>query len=108
VACLILTAVDDLGAKLAAITAGAVGYVLKEVGGTDLVDDIRSAAAGQSLLDPTVTQAVLDGLHGTSSAHGSVPLTETERHVLEPVAAGLTNLRSGSGCSFRRRPSSCT
>jgi two-component system response regulator DevR len=95
VACLILTGVDDLGALLAAITAGAAGYVLKDVGGSNLVDDIRVAAAGQSLLDPAVTRAVLDGLHGNVSDPPSEPLTDVERQVLELIAAGLTNRQIG-------------
>jgi two-component system response regulator DevR len=95
VACLILTGVDDLAALLAAITAGAAGYVLKQIGGTDLVDDIRRAAGGQSLLDPAVARAVLDELHGASSKSGAQPLTAQERHVLELVAEGLTNRQIG-------------
>jgi two-component system response regulator DevR len=95
VACLILTGVDDLGALLAAITAGAAGYVLKQIGGTDLVDDIRRAAAGQSLLDPAVTRAVLDELHGASSESRPEALTVQERHVLELIAEGLTNRQIG-------------
>jgi len=95
VACLILSGVDDLEALLAAITAGASGYVLKQDGGTDLVDDIRRAAAGQSLLDPAVTRAVLDELHGDSSPARPEALTTSERHVLELVAKGLTNRQIG-------------
>jgi DNA-binding NarL/FixJ family response regulator len=95
VACLILSSVDDLEALLAAITAGASGYVLKQVGGTDLVDDIRRAAAGQSLLDPAVTRAVLDELHGASSQPRPEALTSQERHVLELVSKGLTNRQIG-------------
>jgi len=95
VACLILTEVDDMGALLAAITAGAAGYVLKEIGGTDLVRDIRLAAAGESLLDPAVTRAVLDELHGDSPGPPAEPLTETEHKVLELITTGLTNRQIG-------------
>jgi two-component system, NarL family, response regulator DevR len=95
VACLILTAVDDMGALLAAITAGAAGYVLKEIGGNDLVRDIRLAAAGESLLDPAVTRAVLDELHGSSPGPPAEPLTETEHKVLELITTGLTNREIG-------------
>src|SRR3954465_10352440 len=52
---LILTSYDDDEALFAAIMAGAAGYVLKQIHGTDLVDAIRRVAAGQSLLDPAVT-----------------------------------------------------
>ena len=57
---LILTSYDDDEALFAAIMAGASGYVLKQIRGTDLVDAIRRVAAGQSLLDPAVTARVLE------------------------------------------------
>ena len=59
---LILTSYDDDEALFAAIMAGAAGYVLKQIRGTDLVDAVRRVAAGQSLLDPAVTARVLDRL----------------------------------------------
>src|SRR3982751_3708867 len=57
---LILTSYDDDEALFSAIMAGAAGYVLKEIHGTDLVDAVRRVAAGQSLLDPAVTARVLE------------------------------------------------
>src|SRR5687767_12069681 len=57
---LILTSYEDDEALFAAIMAGAAGYVLKQIKGTDLVDGVRRVAAGQSLLDPAVTQRVLE------------------------------------------------
>ncbi|MGI8434382.1 MAG: response regulator [Nocardioidaceae bacterium] len=57
---LILTSYDDDEALFAAIMAGAAGYVLKQIGSNDLVDTVRRVAAGQSLLDPAVTQRVLE------------------------------------------------
>src|SRR3954462_7229947 len=57
---LILTSYEDDEALFAAIMAGASGYVLKQIRGTDLVDAVRRVAAGQSLLDPQVTQRVLE------------------------------------------------
>src|SRR3712207_9493669 len=57
---LILTSYEDDEALFAAIMAGASGYVLKQIRGTDLVDAVRRVAAGQSLLDPAVTQRVLE------------------------------------------------
>ena len=59
IAVIILTSYDDDDALFAAIMAGAAGYVLKQVRGTDLVDAVRRVAGGQSLLDPAVTQRVL-------------------------------------------------
>ena len=57
---LILTSFEDDEALFAAIMAGAAGYVLKQIRGTDLVDAVRRVAAGQSLLDPAVTARVLE------------------------------------------------
>ena len=57
---LILTSYDDDEALFAAIMAGAAGYTLKQVKGNDLVDAVRRVAAGQSMLDPSVTAQVLD------------------------------------------------
>ena len=62
IAALILTSYDDDEALFSAIMAGAAGYVLKQVRGNDLVETVRRVAAGQSMLDPAVTQQVLDRL----------------------------------------------
>jgi two-component system response regulator DevR len=89
---LILTSYDDDEALFAAIMAGASGYVLKQVRGTDLVDAIRRVAAGQSLLDPAVTHRVLERIrHGVEQPHELASLTDQERKILEYVAEGLTN-----------------
>ena len=61
-ACLMLTSFADDEALFDAIMAGASGYVLKQIRGTDLVDAIRRVAAGQSLLDPATTARVLERL----------------------------------------------
>src|SRR3954452_3296532 len=60
--CLILTSFSDDEALFDSIMAGAAGYLLKQIKGTDLVDAVRRVAAGQSLLDPSVTARVLDRL----------------------------------------------
>src|SRR5216683_1157396 len=60
--CLILTSFSDDEALFDSIMAGAAGYLLKQINGTDLVDAIRRVAMGQSLLDPNVTARVLDRL----------------------------------------------
>ena len=57
-----LTSFSDDEALFAPIMAGASGYVLKQIRGTDLVDAIRRVAAGESLLDPAVTAQVLERL----------------------------------------------
>jgi two-component system, NarL family, response regulator DevR len=89
---LILTSYEDDEALFAAIMAGAAGYVLKQIRGTDLVDAVRRVAAGQSLLDPAVTQRVLERIRsGVEQPRELKSLTEQERRILEYVAEGLTN-----------------
>jgi two-component system, NarL family, response regulator DevR len=89
---LILTSFEDDEALFAAIMAGAAGYVLKQIRGTDLVDAVRRVAAGQSLLDPAVTQRVLERIRrGPEQPDELRALTEQERRILTLVAEGLTN-----------------
>ncbi|MEV4630387.1 response regulator transcription factor [Micromonospora sp. NPDC049523] len=89
---LILTSYEDDEALFAAIMAGAAGYVLKQIRGTDLVDGVRRVAAGQSLLDPAVTQRVLERVrNGVEAPRELKALTEQERRILEYVAEGMTN-----------------
>ena len=95
--CLILTSYDDDEALFAAIMAGAAGYVLKQVRGNELVDGVRRVAAGQSLLDPAVTQRVLTRLReGPATDPRLAGLTEQERKVLDLIAEGLTNRQIGA------------
>ena len=96
VAGIILTSYDDDEALFSAIMAGAAGYVLKQVRGQDLVDAVRRVAAGQSLLDPAVTQQVLDRLReGPKQDKALAGLTDQERRVLELIGEGLTNRAIG-------------
>ena len=93
---LILTSYDDDDALFAAIMAGASGYVLKQITGTDLVDAIRRVAAGQSLLDPALTQRVLDRVRsGPSQPNELKQLTDQERKILAFIAEGMTNRQIG-------------
>jgi DNA-binding NarL/FixJ family response regulator len=90
--CLILTSYAEDEALFQAIMAGASGYLLKQVKGTDLVDGVRRVASGQSLLDPSVTAAVLERLrNGPETDDRIASLTEQERRILDLVADGLTN-----------------
>ena len=94
---LILTSYEDDEALFAAIMAGAAGYVLKQIRGTDLVDGIRRVAAGQSLLDPAVTTRVLERIRrGPEEPAELQVLTEQERRILQLVAEGLTNREIGA------------
>ena len=95
-ACLMLTSFADDEALFNAIMAGAAGYVLKQIRGSDLVDAIRKVAAGQSLLDSAVTARVLERLRqGPAVDERLAHLTEQELRVLELMAEGLTNRAIG-------------
>jgi DNA-binding NarL/FixJ family response regulator len=92
IGCLILTSYDDDDALFSAIMAGAAGYLLKQIRGTDLIGAIRAVAAGQSLLDPAVTHRVLARLReGPAEDRRLAALGDREREVLRLVAEGLTN-----------------
>jgi two-component system, NarL family, response regulator DevR len=92
IAGLILTSYDDDDALFAAIMAGAAGYILKQVGGSDLVDTVRRVAAGQSTLDPSVTARVLDRLRNGPRADPELAaLSAQEQRILELIGEGLTN-----------------
>jgi two-component system response regulator DevR len=93
---LILTSYDDDEALFAAIMAGASGYILKEVTAQDLLGAVRHVAAGHSLIDPLLTERVLDRLrHGPETAPELANLTEQELRLLELIAEGLTNRQIG-------------
>jgi DNA-binding NarL/FixJ family response regulator len=94
---LILTSYDDDEALFAAIMAGAAGYVLKQIGGQDLVEAIRHVAEGGSLLDPSVTARVLERMRTGSPEQPDElrALTEREREILTLIAEGLTNRQIG-------------
>ena len=92
IACVMLTSYADDEALFLAIMAGAAGYVLKQVGGTDLLDKFRMAASGQSLLDPSLTQRVLDRIHAGPQQDARLSsLTAQERRILDLIAEGRTN-----------------
>ena len=93
---IILTSYDDDDALFAAIMAGAAGYVLKQIHGTDLVDGIRRVAAGQSLLDPALIARVLKRVRdGSEPPDELAALTEQERKILACIADGMTNRQIG-------------
>jgi two-component system, NarL family, response regulator DevR len=92
IAALILTSYDDDEALFSAIMAGAAGYVLKQIRGNELLDTVRRVAAGQSALDPAVTQQVLERLRrGPEEDPALAPLTPQERRILELIGEGMTN-----------------
>ncbi|WP_314323676.1 response regulator transcription factor [Paenarthrobacter ilicis] len=94
--CLILTSYDDDQALRGAVLAGAAGYVLKEIGGMDLLGALRKAARGESLFDEAVRTRILRGLAEPKKQDSRVStLTPQERRVLEFVGEGMTNRQIG-------------
>ncbi len=91
-ACLMLTSFADDEALFSSIMAGASGYVLKQIRGSELVDSVRKVAAGESLLDPALTKKVMDRLRQPPKEDELISrLTPQERHILDLIAEGQTN-----------------
>ena len=92
IACLVLTSFSDDEALLQSIMAGASGYLLKQIRGTDIVDAVRRAAQGESLLDPALAERVLERLRTPPREDERLArLTAQERRILLLIADGLTN-----------------
>jgi two-component system response regulator DevR len=91
IACLILTAYDDDEAVRSAVLAGAAGYVVKDIRGQALVEDIRRVAAGKRLLPAAAGRRVVEELAAAPAAAADPGLSLRERQVLEFIADGLTN-----------------
>src|SRR5580698_4284944 len=89
IVCVMLTSYADDEALIASIMAGAAGYVLKQIGSIDLLDTIRRAGAGESLLDPALTDRVIDRLRdGPAVDPRLASLTPQERRILDLIAEG--------------------
>lgn len=92
---IVVTTFDDDAYVLDAIAAGARGFVLKRCSGRELVDAVRRVAAGDSILSPEVTGAVLARVRSSGASGGvdltAYSLTTRETDVLALVGAGLNN-----------------
>lgn len=91
---IMLTSYADEDAVFASILAGASGYLLKQTRGTALADAVTAVARGESLLDPAVTQKVMDRVRNAGKRDASDPLselTEQEHKILTLIAEGKTN-----------------
>lgn len=87
----VLTASTAEHVLVAAIEAGASGFVSKTRGLTELVAAVRAAAAGEAVVSPEMLSRLLPRLHRRTGSNGHQALTEREREVLALVAEGLTN-----------------
>ena len=89
---LMLTSFADEEALMGAILAGASGYVLKRIKGQDLVADIKRVGAGESLLDPEMTDRLFERLRsGPREDPLLATLTNQERVIVGHIAEGMTN-----------------
>jgi DNA-binding NarL/FixJ family response regulator len=92
VACLMLTSYADDEALFSAIMAGAAGYVLKEIGGSDLIGDIRRVSQGASLIDVNLSKEIFDRLRQSQKTEARLSsLSPQERRVLDLIAQGRSN-----------------
>ena len=104
VKCLMLTSFPDDDALFSSILAGASGYVLKQVRGADFVEAVRRVAGGESLLDPSVTEKVLERLrHQGEDDDELAGLTGQERKILALIAEGCTNRQIGDQLSLAEK-----
>jgi DNA-binding NarL/FixJ family response regulator len=89
----VLTTYAEDGDILAALRAGALGYLTKDAGRVQIAQAVRAAAAGQSVLDAQVRQRLLDAATGAAAAPEPLPdnLTAREVEVLQLIAGGLSN-----------------
>jgi len=93
---LMLTSYADDEALFDSIMAGASGYCLKDIRGTDLIGAVRTVAEGRSLLDPVATARVMAKLRdGRQSDQRLAQLSAQERRILELIGEGLTNRQIG-------------
>ena len=103
---LMLTSFADDEALFASIMAGASGYVLKQVKSGDLLHAIRSVGAGDSLLDPSMTTAVLDRLRKGKQLMADenlARLSPQEERILQQIADGKTNKEIGDDLNLAEK-----
>jgi two-component system, NarL family, response regulator LiaR len=95
IAVLILTAYDNDEYVFALLEAGAAGYLLKDVRGSEIVDAVRSVHAGESVLHPSIARKVIQraivGSGKNKETKSDIELSEREKEVLKMAAQGKTN-----------------
>ena len=93
---IVLTSFTDDDKLFPALRAGAVAYLLKDVGPQELAETIRAAARGETRLNPDVTQRLVAGLAGGAEQRIEDLLTEREMDVLRCLARGMSNKEIGT------------
>jgi two-component system, NarL family, response regulator DevR len=94
---LVLTSEDGEETIVAAMHAGAVGYILKQVEATSLLSAVRTIASGHSLIDPLLARRMISWMEQTSDAPKELAgLTEQQLRILSLLAEGLTNREIGT------------
>lgn len=94
-ACLMLTSFADDEALLDAVVAGAAGYVLKQIRGSDLQRAVRAVASGATLIPPGTAERLMQRTMAARQRDPLTALTEREREVLDLIGEGLTNRQIG-------------
>jgi two-component system response regulator DevR len=94
---LVLTSDESEESIAAAMNAGAVGYILKQVEGTSLLSAVRTIARGHSLIDPALARRMINWMEQTNEAPEELAgLTEQQLRILALIAEGLTNKEIGN------------
>jgi DNA-binding NarL/FixJ family response regulator len=92
---IMLTTFDDHESVMQAIKAGAKGYLLKDVSLETLVESIETVHKGETLIQPAITERLIQGLQGIKgefeSADMPEPLSKRETEILRLMAAGCSN-----------------
>jgi two-component system response regulator DevR len=92
IGCLMLTSFSHDDALVDAAMAGAHGYALKQIRGTEIIDAVRTVAAGRSTLDLATTRRALERIQrGTEEQQHLAQLSDQERRIFEHIGEGLSN-----------------
>lgn len=92
ITCLMLTSFADDEALYASVMAGASGYLLKQIRAGDLINDVKRAASGASLMDPRAVAKVIERIANPPKAVSGIErLSAQEARLLDLIAEGLTN-----------------
>jgi DNA-binding NarL/FixJ family response regulator len=103
---IVLTSYPDDEVLFDAIAAGADGYVLKQIGSTELIGALHRVGRGESLLDPSLTDQVFAKMRQVRKqerAHAFADLTAQEMHILARVAEGETNREIGAALQLSEK-----